>query len=62
MQQGINSNNENYGYKAYMLDTLGTEQSAKYSWMQGFGYHEDTANTFDNQFILATLSIWCRHI
>ncbi len=37
----INESNENYAYKAFLIDTLSYDSNAKYSFLQGQGFYQD---------------------
>ena len=43
----VNDNNENYAFKAFMIDTLSFDMNAKYSYLQCQGYYQDTPNQMD---------------
>ncbi len=44
----VNDNNENYAYKAFMIDTLSFDMNAKYSTLQCQGYYQDTPFQLDS--------------
>ncbi len=44
----INDNNENYAFKAFMIDTLSYDMNAKYSFLQTQGYYQDTPFQMDS--------------
>ncbi len=44
----INDNNENYGYKSFLIDTLSFDMNAKYSYLQAQGYFQDTPGNMDS--------------
>ena len=44
----INDNNENYAYKAFLIDTLSYDMNAKYSYLQAQGYYQDTPGNMDS--------------
>jgi hypothetical protein len=46
--QLINTSNDMYNYKAYLLTHLSYGMDPKFSYLQGAGYYGDVANQFDN--------------
>ncbi len=49
-ETAITKNGENYPYKSYMIDFLSMDANAKFSWMRGQMWHQDTfGHTLENQ-------------
>ncbi len=43
----VNESNENYAYKAFLIDILSYDSNAKYSFLQAQGFYQDAPNHMD---------------
>ncbi len=44
----INDSNDNYHYKAFIIDTLSYDMNAKFSFLQAQGFYQDAPNNMDS--------------